>query len=224
MVLDAIKVITLQDSVYEKVMRAIVSGKIAPGQRITIEGLASELDVSAMPVREAIRRLEANGLVSVNRRRITVRQLSPNNVHEILEVRLLLECHAAANAAKNRSRETLDRLGELVGQMDQPHDPESYLKMNKQFHDTLYSDCGLPVIQEFIDSLWERYSPYLHILLQNDDEWHKQDLNQNHRKILKGMQRKDPVQVRKYLEKDLSGAASNILKMLEQGKASAETK
>jgi DNA-binding GntR family transcriptional regulator len=222
MVLDAIKVITIQHSVYEKVMRAIVSGRIAPGQRITIEGLASELDVSAMPVREAIRRLEANGFVIVNRRKITVRELSPDNVREILEVRLLLECHAAGKAARNRSQETLDRLEELVGQMDQPIDPESYLKTNKQFHDTLYGDCGLPVIQEIIDSLWERYSPYLHILLQNDDEWHTPDLNQNHRKIFEGMQKKDPLQVLKYLEKDLSGAADNILRMLEKGEASVE--
>jgi DNA-binding GntR family transcriptional regulator len=223
MVLDAVKVTTIQHSVYEKVMRAIVSGRIAPGQRVTIEGLASELDVSAMPVREAIRKLEANGFVTVNRRKITVRELSPDNVREILEVRLLLECHAAGKAAKNRSQETLDRLERLVGQMARPNDPESYMKTNKQFHDTLYRDCGLPVIQEIIDSLWERYSPYLHILLQDDDEWHTLNINQNHREILEGMQKKDPVAVQKYLEKDLSGAADNILRMLEKREASMES-
>ena len=97
------------------------------------------------------------------------------------------------------------------------------MKTNKQFHDTLYRDCGLPVIQEIIDSLWERYSPYLHILLQDDDEWHTLNINQNHREILEGMQKKDPVAVQKYLEKDLSGAADNILRMLEKREASMES-
>ena len=96
----------IQDNVYEQLMEA--------GQRITMEGLANIMDVSIMPVRVALQKLEVGGFVTIGKnRRIHISELSPDNLIEILEVRLLLECYAAEKACKTRSEETLKRLEKL---------------------------------------------------------------------------------------------------------------
>ena len=81
MKLKVIESETLQESVYNALVDAILSGRIAPGERITLESIAKQLNVSIMPVREAVRRLQARDFVSVERnRRITVRELSPESL------------------------------------------------------------------------------------------------------------------------------------------------
>jgi len=216
MVLEAIQTTTIQDSVYQQLVKAIMVGKIVPGERITMEGLANELNVSIMPVREAIRRLEANKFITIQKRRITVNQLSVENVNHILEVRLLLEGYAAEKAALQRQDETLDEMEKQLDIMENTKDPEDYLNANKQFHNTIYKEAGVPIMLEIIDSLWERYSPYFHILLQDGGNWIAPDFFKTHRGIMEGMRRKDPIEVRKWLEKDLTGAAKMLLNLLEQ--------
>ena len=216
MVLEAIQTTTIQDSVYQQLVKAIMVGKIVPGERITMEGLANELNVSIMPVREAIRRLEANKFITIQKRRITVNQLSVENVNHILEVRLLLEGYAAEKAALQRQDETLDEMEKQLDIMENTKDPEDYLNANKQFHNTIYKEAGVPIMLEIIDSLWARYSPYFHILLQDGGNWIAPDFFKTHRGIMEGMRRKDPIEVRKWLEKDLTGAAKMLLNLLEQ--------
>lgn len=219
MVLEAINATTVQDSVYKQLVTAIMEGKIAPGERITMEGLAKQLNVSIMPVREAIRRLEANKFITIQKRRIEVNKLSVENVNQILEVRLLLEGYAAEKAALQRQDETLDELEDLLNLMENTKDPDIYLKANKQFHNTIYKEGNVPVMLEIIDSLWERYSPYFFILLEDESNWIAPEFFQTHRGMLAGMRRKDPVEVRKWLEKDLTGAAKMLLDLLEKDQA-----
>lgn len=216
------KVITIEASAYQQLMRAIVSGKIPPGQKITIEKVATELKVSTTPVREAIRQLEANGFLTIKRRKTIIRELSLKNIRQILELRLLLEGYAADKATMRRNSETMDKLERLVEQMDKLDDVESYLRVNKEFHDTIYRECELPVLQELIDSVWVRYSPYLHILLESKHGFLTTDLNQNHKGIAEGLQQKDPGKVPKYLEKDLVGSANKILEMLKMSENKAK--
>ncbi len=219
MVLEAIQATTIQDSVYKQLVTAILEGKIAPGERITMERLAKQLNVSIMPVREALRRLEANKFITIQKRRIAVNKLSVENVNRILEVRLLLECYAAEKAALQRREETLDELEELLNVMENTKDPDAYLKANNQFHNKIYQEAGVPVMMEIIDSLWERYSPYFHILLKGGSNWIAPEFFQTHRGMMTGMRRKDPVEVRKWLEKDLTGAAKMLLDLLEREQA-----
>jgi DNA-binding GntR family transcriptional regulator len=221
MTLKAIQTSTLQDSVYQQLVEAILAGKIAPGERITIEGIAKQLDVSAMPVREAIRRLEANHFITILKRRITVNELSIENVRDILELRLLIEGYAAEKASLQRSPECLERLEALMEEMKTSHDTENYLKANKIFHNTIYGEARIPIMLEFIDTLWERYSPYLHILLESGVEWNEPRFMENHKGMLDGMRRKEPIEVRKYLERDLTEAAALIQEMIKAQKSPA---
>lgn len=213
--LEAIQTTTIQDSAYKQLVKAILEGKIAPGERITMEGLAKQLNVSIMPVREAIRRLEANKFITIQKRRIVVNKLSAENVNHILEVRLLLEGYAVEKAALQRQDETLDDLEELLNVMNNTKDPETYLKANKDFHNTIYKEAGVPVMLEIIDSLWERYSPYFHILLQDGSNWNATEFVRTHKGMMVGVRRKNPKEARRWLEKDLTEAAKMLLRLFE---------
>jgi DNA-binding GntR family transcriptional regulator len=216
MVLRPIKSSTLHNLVYEQVVRGIIEGKIAPGERITMVGLAKQLKVSIMPVREAIRSLEAGGFLKIENRRIVVNELSEKNAHEILETRILLEGYVAEKASIQRSPKTLERLEELIQKMHQTKDIEIYLKTNKEFHTAIYREAGITVMLEIINSLWERYSPYFHML--TDIDWNSPELAEPHNGMLEGMRQKDPKEVHRWLEKDLTNAVELIVEILKQKK------
>ena len=201
----------IQDNVYEQLLEAILSGSIPPGQRITMEGLANLMDVSIMPVRVALQKLEVGGFVTIGKnRRIHISELSPDNLFEILEVRLLLECHAAEKACKMRGEEILKRLEKLHRQCIHAKDEKAYLQANKEFHMMIYSEAKKPILMETIDTLWNRYSPYLHILLRNEQTYKAKEFHNPHEKIIEAMKDKDPKSIRKWLAEDLGKAAAII--------------
>lgn len=218
MVLKKIKVSTIQDSVYESLFKSILAGWIEPGERITLEGLAKQLDVSVMPIRESIRRLEAEGFVSIHaNRKIVVNELSAENLKQILEARLILEPYAAKKTCKNRSKESLEKLEKSLKKMRDTTNEEIYLRANKEFHMVIYQDAS-PIMLELISRLWEKVSPYLHILLREEKDWKKDNFEANHLGMLEGMSTKNPKITAKWLKKDLTDAAGLIIAMLERKK------
>ena len=205
---------TINDSVYNQLFEAIVSGELSPGQRLTLQGLAKQLNVSVMPVREAIRKLEAVNFVTIEKRRIAVNKLSPENVYQILETRLLLEGYAAEKASLQRSLATMEKLEATLEQMKDASNTDDYIAANKLFHATMYEAGGLPIMFEIIEKLWDRYTPYLVILNKNKERWDSANFLVTHAGMLAGMRRRDPLEVRKWLEKDLTAAAELVVEML----------
>jgi DNA-binding GntR family transcriptional regulator len=215
--LKAIESETLQESVYNALVDAILSGRIAPGERITLDGIARQLNVSIMPVREAVRRLQARDFVSVEpNRRITVRGLSPERLREILEIRLLLESVAAERAAKSRTEEVLRQLEECARDFTEAPDEDSFLQANRRFHFALYQAANMPILLELINSLWEQVSPYLHILLRTAMDVNRSEFISIHNGMLEGTRRRDSKEVLKWLRKDLTDAAERVLRVLEK--------
>lgn len=202
----------IQDNVYGQLLEAILSGSIPPGQRITMEGLANIMDVSIMPVRVALQKLEVGGFVTIGKnRRIRISELSPDNLFEILEIRLLLECYAAEKACKTRSDEFLKLLEKSYSRCIHAKDENTYLQANREFHMMIYAEAKKPILMETIDTLWNRYSPYLHILLRNEQTYKIKAFHDPHGKIIEAMKDKDPKAIRKWLAEDL-GKAADIIK------------
>ena len=107
----------MQDAVYDELLQAIISGQIEPGEKITIEQIAKHVNTSEMPVRGALAKLEARGIVTIsNKRKIIVSELSVKSIEQIYEIRLLLECYAVKKASELRSDETLEKLRKPPGQ------------------------------------------------------------------------------------------------------------
>jgi len=205
---------TLLDSVYKAIFQAIVSGTIRPGERIILEEMAELLDVSVMPVREAVKKLEAINLVTIRNRRILANSLSPKSTKEILEVRLVLECYAAAEAAQKRREGILTRLEECLEKMVTTHDPDEYIEANREFHYTIYKESGNTVLLQTISSLWERYSPYFRTVFDRVD-WTEPRWTESHAGMLKALGLQDEENIRYYTAKDLSNAAAVIIEIIK---------
>jgi DNA-binding GntR family transcriptional regulator len=109
---------TTADAVYRALRHGIVHGDLAPGERLRSDALATELKVSRTPVREALRKLEAEGLVEHSGSRLVVRALSEQDLTELFYVREALEGMAARLAAENATPSEVAAIGELIEDMD----------------------------------------------------------------------------------------------------------
>jgi DNA-binding GntR family transcriptional regulator len=106
------------DTVYDVLRRGILDGELAPGHRLRSDVLANDLAVSRTPVREALRKLESEGLVVASRHGLVVRQLSEQDLTEIFYMREALEGMAARLAAENATRADIDELKNLFEDME----------------------------------------------------------------------------------------------------------
>jgi DNA-binding GntR family transcriptional regulator len=152
----------LADRVYEAIKAMVMDHEIHPGARVGIEALARTLEVSPTPVREALARLEADGLVtkrSLAGYRAT-ELLTQQGLEELFEMRLLLEPKAAALAAVNADDRRLDSLEALVEEMrGLPESGERYAVyrefavIDQRFHDTVAGAASRPLLADAVGRL-----------------------------------------------------------------------
>lgn len=131
------------DAAYDALMTSIRRGDYGPGDRLREETVAEALSLSRTPVREALRRLEAEGIVE-HRPRIgsVIRQLSHGEVVELYEMRVVLERTAAEMAAQHGSAAEFDHLEEMNSAMEAEREtPAKAAAINKDFHQGLYLAC-----------------------------------------------------------------------------------
>lgn len=178
--------------VYDRLRALILFGDLKPGQPITINGLVEQLSVGMTPVREAIRRLTAEGALEfMGNRRVIVPQLSDANVDELLLARLALEPELTRRATKKVTDEDLTQLKTIDATLDasiQSGNIGAYLQHNYRFHAHIYAMAEAPILASVTDGLWLRFGPSLRIVftsLQIEDE---QDM---HKTMLRAMQAGD---------------------------------
>lgn len=137
--------VTAQDLVLASVRKAILSGVLAPGARLRQEELADVFGTSRIPVREALRALEYEGLVtSEPHRGFTVTALDADDVEEVYDLRILLESHAVRLALPVITDEDLDDLERLFQAMQAAEAPDEQLASRERFYLRLYSITGRP--------------------------------------------------------------------------------
>lgn len=152
------------DQVFEAIRDAIMKGEYPAGQRLQIRHLATELGISVMPVREAIKRLEELGLVeALPYRGAVVKRFTSEELRQVYAVRRILEVEATTLGASGlteddipRLRAVLERMGESLAQgrvID-------YLDQDEEFLSVIYSAAGNPILMEMIDVLWRRCRSY----------------------------------------------------------------
>ena len=155
---------TLQDRVYNQIAGLILDGGIVPGQLVTIQGLAEAFGVSAMPVREALKRLTAaNALDVVSGRSVGIPRLSLDRLGDLRNVRSESEGTAAAWAARAIAPASIALLEEQLDRMERSipaSDTPDYLRANRAFHFTIYRAAGSPTLVSLIEILWLQISPY----------------------------------------------------------------
>ncbi len=157
------------ETVYQQLYRAIITGHYDPGHSLTIRGLAEELGVSPMPVREAVRRLVALGALEMrSTRRVTVSSLTQTRFNEICAARTLLEPELAAQALPRVTASTIARLRATDQDIDraiETGDAESYSHKNWEFHFGLYRMSQSDVFIGLVESLWLRFGPFMRMVV-----------------------------------------------------------
>ena len=160
---------TLQQKVHAALREAIVTGRFVPGRPVTLRGVAEELGVSPMPVREALRQLVAErALAMLDNRRVAVPEMSPARFDELCLARALLEPELAARALPNVDASLVQRLRALDAEVDAAlgrGDAETYMRRNHGFHFELYRAATSAVLLPMVESLWLQVGPFLRVVV-----------------------------------------------------------
>jgi DNA-binding GntR family transcriptional regulator len=138
-----------KDAALSLLRGAIMDGRLAAGERLDQNEIAASLGVSRMPVREALKQLEVEGLVAVYPYRgVAVTSLDATELEELFEIRIALEKTAVARAAGKLTRRQIAKLRAVLTEMDEiVHEPRSddeWMQLNSEFHKIINEACGWP--------------------------------------------------------------------------------
>jgi DNA-binding GntR family transcriptional regulator len=157
--------------VFQSLRQAIMSGRFPPGQAVTIRGLAETMGVSAMPVREALRRLVAErALALLDNRRVRVPVMTAERFDELLAARTALETEAAARALPLIDAARLAELRAINALVDAAvaaGDAETVVEQNMRFHLWMYGARGGSVLLPLIESVWLQTGPFMRAALED---------------------------------------------------------
>ncbi|MGR9459403.1 GntR family transcriptional regulator (plasmid) [Rhizobium leguminosarum] len=132
---------------------AILAGKYTEGQQLRQDELAEHFGTSRIPVREALRQLESEGLIELHANKgAIVKGISIEDVLELLDIRIALECRALKLAIPNMAIEDLEVAEQILAAYDEASDPATWGEMNWRFHWTLYSPCSRPKLLSMIEA------------------------------------------------------------------------
>jgi DNA-binding GntR family transcriptional regulator len=156
------------DRVYRGLRTRIMHGQLAPGQPLTLRGIGREFDVSMTPAREALRRLVAEGALSMSASgRVFTPELSNERIEELAALRALLEVELASRALPRAHMALIERLQTInngVGEAVARHDAVAYIRANLDFHRTLYLRAQAPAMLAMAETVWLQLGPTMRAL------------------------------------------------------------
>jgi DNA-binding GntR family transcriptional regulator len=183
------RVETKVQAAYREVRARILDGTLEPGTTLNQEALAASLELSTTPLREALRLLEAENLVTLKAHRdMTIAPLTRRELYEVLAVRLQLDPFAAGLAAVNASDEEVETAVRLAA-TPAPPDPHEQLGLNRAFHRAVYAASGNLLLTQVLDSLWDRTDRYRLAVFRQ--QRHQGMMQKEHREIAEALQGRD---------------------------------
>ncbi len=169
-----------------------MNGQILPGRALTIRELAKILDVSPMPVREALRLLSAESALEIQgNRRVMVPHMTAMKFNELYEARIAIESHAAARALPyidDGCLEQLRAMDRLIDEAQEEENLEQISILNQNFHRAMYTANPHQVTLPLIESLWLQLGPFMRLATSRLDEHYLVD---RHNEALTAIEKKD---------------------------------
>ncbi|CEH35964.1 GntR family transcriptional regulator [Romboutsia lituseburensis] len=198
----------LRDVVFENLREAILEGKLKPGQRLMEVQLAEQLGVSRTPVREAIRKLELEGLViMLPRKGAYVANMSLKDILDVLEIRASLEGLAASLAAERISEDDLKRLELIAKDFEKSADSadvEELLRKDVEFHECIFKATNNKKLHQLINSLWEQVYRFRVTYISDYDS--SVSIICEHKSILDAIKKGDTEMAKKYATEHIEKA------------------
>lgn len=154
------------DLIFESLREAITDGSLAEGAVLRQDNIAKLFNVSRIPVREALTRLEEQGLITTQRYRgSVVASLSLDEIKEIFEFRSLIEPEVIRHSVQSASQDSLEQAADYCRRFGSEADPKNWGMLNRQFHYMLYRDCQRPYYLQVVNSALDRIERYQRLQL-----------------------------------------------------------
>jgi DNA-binding GntR family transcriptional regulator len=208
--------ITKTEAVYSEVRWQILTGELRPGATLKQDGLARDLGVSVTPVREALRRLESEGLVKfMAHSTVRIPPLSLGELEELYNIRLQLDPYAAKLAATTCSRLEADHLFDVLRPLGTGSDARDRFEANRAFHRAVYYASGNKQLGQLLDQLWDRTERYRFILIEAGIDEHAS--SDEHLEIARAISDHDARVARDLLKKHVQRAYEKIKGVFDEG-------
>ena len=209
---------TLGERAYVRLADLLMSGRVAPGEKLSLRATADVLGVSIMPVREAVSRLVADRALEVTpNRAVRVPLMSTVQFRDLTKVRIAIEGHAAAQAAQHRNQDDLAAIAAAEAAMrtesesSEPDLPRA-VELNKTFHFAVYEAAHTPTLAEIIRALWLKAGPVINLDLRaNPERLTTGGAVRHHAEVLAAISAGDAAAAQTGIAADINGAAEFIL-------------
>ncbi|PIC64839.1 GntR family transcriptional regulator [Sporosarcina sp. P13] len=191
---------------YETIREQIITGSYPGGMKLVEVQLAEEIGVSRTPVREAIRRLEQEGLI----KRKKVIKPTEKDLRHMFQMRTLIESHAAKMAATYMSPEIISKLRRSI-HLAKTSDSQGIVKANKDFHDLIVQECRNPIMIDTVDKM----QSIIYLFSKTVVQYQRPLLIEEHIKICDAIERRQPELASKLMEDHLKADLEFTLTIVE---------
>lgn len=182
----------LSHAIASDVREGILLGKYLPGTRVRQDELAERYGTSRIPVREALRDLESEGLIVViPNKGAWIAKLDIRECVEIYKIRELIEPLALSESVKGMSDSTIEHLSNLVKKIENADEVEGFLRFDRQFHLLSFHEAGMPTLYSMIERFWNTTQHYRRAyshIIGNSGQW---IVHNEHRLIMEAIRRRD---------------------------------
>ena len=156
------------DQLFRTLRKRIMFGEVSPGQAMTLRGIGTEFEISVTPVREALKRLAAEGALSISvTGRFQTPELSQDRIEELASLRALIEVELAVRALPRAHMALIERLQTInnsIALAVAKADAVTYIRTNLEFHRTLYLRAQAPAMLATVETVWLQMGPTMRAL------------------------------------------------------------
>jgi DNA-binding GntR family transcriptional regulator len=214
--------LTATERVTRALRTAITTGALPAGAPIRQEEIAAQYQVSRIPVREAFRQLEAEGLIVIYPSRgAFVATLDPSDILEIYEIRVLLESDALRRACSALTPDIIQRAEAILNQLDATQESSTWGALDEAFHTTLYTPVQRPRLLDLIATLRRQVTHFYYLVTPL--EAYRSRSQQEHRQILATCRAGDVAGAVTALEAHLHNSALATAASIQQRPGAGET-
>ncbi|HHW00916.1 MAG TPA: GntR family transcriptional regulator [Clostridiaceae bacterium] len=210
----------LREVIFNTLRQAIILGELKPGERLMEVHLAEKMGVSRTPVREAIRKLELEGLVNmVPRKGAHVADLSVKDIMDVLEVRACLDGLATSLAANRITQDEIKELKNIHTQFInyiEKDNLQGSIKKDVEFHDVIYRSSRNERLIQITSNLREQVQRFRVIYLK--DYSNTRDIINEHNEIIDALIAKDPSKAQEVAQKHIKKQEETIIKSLKENR------
>ncbi len=196
----------LREDVYAAMRDAFTRGEFAPGAVLNLRGLAEQLGTSMTPVREAVRRLVAEGaLIDTPSRTLQVPPFDQERMLDLKRARVGMETMVLGIAMENMDAATIDLLETIIQTPPDAEQTGPNLKANHDFHFTLYRKSNSAVMLPLIEALWLQYGAYLNLIIRHENAL-RVDEHEFHKDMIRALRRNDRDAAKAALKTDIESS------------------